>query len=57
MHRIIILCTILCTSCEMQEIPKPVSVEKLTASYSVNHQPHTGVFNPQYLPNLKYNGK
>jgi hypothetical protein len=53
----LILCTILCTSCEVAEPPKPVSVEKLTKSYSINHQPHTGVFNPQYLPNLKYNGK
>lgn len=44
------------TSCEIQEPPKPISVEKLTAVYSINHQPHAGVFNPQYLPNLKYNG-
>ncbi len=56
MNRILAL-AILCTSCEIAEPPKPVSVEKLTASYSINHQPHTGVFNPQYLPNLKYNGK
>lgn len=45
------------SSCEATEIPKPVSVENLTKSYSINHQPHTGVFNPQYLPNLKTNGK
>lgn len=44
------------TSCEIQEPPKPFSVEKLTKSYSINYQPHAGVFNPQYLPNLKYNG-
>lgn len=57
MQRIVFICTILCTSCEVQDAPKPISVEKLTKSYSINHQPHTGVFNPQYLPNLKYNGK
>lgn len=57
MQKLILICTILCTSCEVHEPPKPISVEKLTKSYSINHQPHTGVFNPQYLPNLKYNGK
>jgi hypothetical protein len=53
----LIVVALLCASCEAQEPPKPISVEKLTKSYSINHQPHTGVFNPQYLPNLKYNGK
>ena len=53
MQRIVFLCTILCTSCEVQDAPKPISVEKLTKSYSINHLPHTGVFNPQYLPNLR----
>lgn len=55
MRYIIILMVL--SSCEATEIPKPISVEKLTKSYSINHQPHAGVFNPQYLPNLKYNGK
>lgn len=56
MQKLIIL-AMLCASCKAPEVPKPISVENLTASYSINHQPHTGVFNPQYLPNLKYNGK
>lgn len=54
--KLIFIAIALC-SCEATEIPKPISVEKLTKSYSINHQPNTGVFNPQYLPNLKYNGK
>ena len=49
----LLILTIGLSSCEATEIPKPVSVEKLTKSYSINHQPHTGVFNPQYLPNLR----
>lgn len=53
----ILILAIALSSCEKTEIPKPISVENLTKSYSINHQPHTGVFNPQYLPNLKYNGK
>lgn len=53
----LIIVALLLVSCEATEIPKPVSVEKLTKSYSINHQPHAGVFNPQYLPNLKTNGK
>ncbi len=43
-------------SCEVKEIPKPISVPKATQIYSINHQPHTGVFN-QYVPNLIYSGK
>lgn len=50
------LFAVLLASCEMQDPPNPVSVEKLTSVYSINHQPHSGVFNPQYLPNLKTNG-
>lgn len=53
----LLILAIALSSCEATEIPKPISVEKLTKSYSINHLPHTGVFNPQYLPNLKYNGK
>ena len=52
----LLILAIALSSCEATEIPKPVSVEKLTASYSINHQPHTGVFN-QYVPNLKTNEK
>lgn len=38
-------------SCEVSEIPKPVSVKKLTKVYTI--QPQIGsVFNPVYLPNL-----
>lgn len=54
--RSLFLFAILLASCEIQDPPKPVSVEKLTSVYSINHQPHAGVFNPQYLSNLKYNG-
>lgn len=53
----ILLLSLLCLSCEVKEAPKPINVAKVTQVYSINHQPHTGVFNPQYLPNLKYNGK
>jgi hypothetical protein len=53
--RALFLFAILLASCEMQDPPKPVSVDKLSSVYSINHQPHSGVFNPQYLPNLKTN--
>jgi hypothetical protein len=54
--RYLILMLIL-TSCETPQIPKPVSVEKITKSYGLNPHPTGSSFYPIYLPNLKSNGK
>jgi hypothetical protein len=43
----------LLTSCQAPEKVEPVSVEKLTKSYTIHVQP-SGITNyPKYLPNLK----
>jgi hypothetical protein len=47
----LILLAIICISCEAPEIPKPVSVKKLTKVYTI--QPLVGSsFNPTFLTNL-----
>jgi hypothetical protein len=51
-----ILCTILCTSCEMQEIPKP-QASKYKAIYGITPLATGSSFYPIYVPIIKINGK
>jgi len=52
----LLILTIALSSCQATEIPKPISVEKLTKVYSIQVQQNGNTWNLQYLPNIS-NGK
>ncbi len=52
----LLICTILCTSCEMQEIPKP-QAPKYKAIYGITPLATGSSFYPIYVPIIKINGK
>ena len=56
MRKLVILCTVLCTSCEMQEMPKPQPM-KPKAIYGITPLATGSSFYPIYVPIIKINGK
>lgn len=56
MQKLILICTILCTSCEIQEMPKP-QAPKYKAIYGITPLATGSSFYPIYVPIIKTNGK